>query len=73
MIRALFFIQCDVCGDLFEQVRTGSNPNPNGDRNDWALPAGDLQCTATEEGWFFNSRLRRHWCADCLLELPSPH
>jgi len=73
MIRALFFIQCDVCGDFFEQVRMGSSPNPNGDRNDWALPAGDLQCTAAEEGWFFNSRLRKHWCADCLLELPSPH
>ncbi len=72
MIRALFFIQCDICGDFFPQVRIGENPNPNGERNDWALPAGDLQSSAEEEGWFFNSRLRKHWCDDCLLDLPPP-
>lgn len=72
MIRALFFIQCDVCGDFFEQVRTGTNPEPNGDRNDWALPAGDLLGSAEEDGWYFNSKLRKHWCTDCVLDLPPP-
>ena len=70
MIRALFFIQCDVCGDFFEQVRTSLQPS--NERNDWALPAGDLQGSAEEDGWFFNSKLRKHWCADCLLDLPAP-
>lgn len=69
MIRALFFIQCDVCGDFFEQMRTSLHPS--NERNDWALPAGDLQCSATQEGWFFNSKTRKHWCTDCLCDLHS--
>ncbi len=71
MIRALFLIQCDVCGDFFDQVR--ASLQPSNERNDWALPAGALQSSAEEEGWFFNSKLRNHWCPDCLLDLPSPH
>jgi hypothetical protein len=70
MIRAMFFIQCDVCGDFFEQVRTSLQPGV--ERNDFAIPAGTLQGSADEDGWFFNSKLRKHWCPDCLLELPSP-
>jgi len=70
MIRAVFFIQCDICGDLFEQVRTSLRPGI--EINDFALPAGDLQCSAEEDGWFFNSQLRRRWCFDCLSDLPSP-
>lgn len=71
MIRALFFIQCDVCNDLFEQVRTSLQPS--NERNDWAIPAGVLQGTADGEGWYFNSKLRKHWCPDGLLDLLSPH
>lgn len=69
MIRALFIIQCDICGDFFEELRQSNRPEPN----DWALEAGSLQATATEEyGWFFNSKIRKHWCIDCLSELPPP-
>jgi hypothetical protein len=69
MIRAIFFIQCDVCGDFFEQIETGLQPNT--DRNDWALHAGNLLGTATQDGWFFNPKTRKHWCLDCLCALHS--
>jgi len=69
MIRAIYTIQCDVCGEFFEQVRTGLKPDE--DRNDWGLHAGVLQATAAEDGWFFNSKTRKHWCPDCLLDLPD--
>lgn len=69
MIRAMFTIQCDVCGDFFEEFRQSNRPEPN----DWALEAGCLQATAVHEyGWFFNSKIRKHWCTDCLSDLPPP-
>jgi len=71
MIRATFTIQCDVCGDLFEQLRTCDKPVA--DSNDWVLnAAGILLATASEEGWYFNSKICKHWCTDCLLDLPAP-
>lgn len=70
MIRATFTIQCDVCSDLFEQLRTCDKPVA--DSNDWALNAGTLLATASDEGWYFNSKTRKHWCSDCLLDLPAP-
>jgi len=69
MIRATFTIQCDVCGDLFEQLRTCDKPiNVS---NDWALNSGDLLDTAGTEGWYFNGKTRKHWCPDCLEDLPE--
>lgn len=65
MIRAVFTIQCDVCGDLFEQLRMSQQPDPN----DWAFNAGDLNCTASMDGWYFNSNTRKHWCVGCLIDL----
>ena len=70
MIRATFTIQCDVCSELFGQLTTCDKPVA--DSNDWAINAGCLLDRANEEGWYFNSRIRKHWCADCLLELPMP-
>lgn len=71
MIRATFTIQCDVCGDLFEHLKTCDKPVA--DSNDWALNAGSLLETASEDGWYFNSKMRKHWCADCLIDLPAPN
>jgi hypothetical protein len=65
MIRAVFTIQCDVCGELFEQLRMSQKPDPG----EWALSAGDLNCTASMDGWYFNSHTRKHWCMDCLVDL----
>lgn len=69
MIRAMFTIQCDICGDFFEEFRQSNLPEPS----DWAFEAGGLQATATEKyGWFFNSKIRKHWCVDCLIDLQPP-
>lgn len=71
MIRATFTIQCDVCGDLFEQLRICDKPISLS--NQWALNAGTLLEAAGEDGWYFNSKTRKHWCADCLIDLPPPN
>jgi hypothetical protein len=65
MIRTMFTIQCDVCGDLFEQIRQSNRPEPN----EWALNAGELNESSSMEGWYFNQKTCKHWCVDCLSEL----
>jgi hypothetical protein len=65
MLRILFTVQCDVCGDFFEQLSTGTTAR----QNDCALHAGGMIEAAQEEGWFFNDKTRQFWCIDCLLSL----
>lgn len=62
MLTVVFMIRCDLCGDSFEQIRSSSIPDPT----EWALYAGDLQETAaTDGGWFFSMKTRRHACDEC--------
>ena len=49
MLRILFTVQCDVCGDFFDRVGAGTTAN----QNNCALVAGGIIETAEEEGWFF--------------------
>ncbi len=58
MIRVLFTIQSDVCGDLFDQLRDSQQSDPQ----DWCFEAGDVQETSGTNGWCFNPKNRRHWC-----------
>ena len=51
MLRILFTVQCDVCGDFFDRVGAGTTAN----QNNCALVAGGIIETAEEEGWFFKS------------------
>ena len=65
MLTVMFTIQCDVCGEMYEQIRTSCRPEPQ----EWSLFAGELQATCTtEDFWFFNSKTRKHWCLDCKNE-----
>jgi hypothetical protein len=65
MLTVLFMIQCDICGEIYEQIRTSCRPEPQ----EWSLIAGVLQATCTtEDFWFFNSKTRKHWCLDCKTE-----
>jgi hypothetical protein len=65
MLRILFIVQCDVCGDFFEQLHFGTTAR----QNDCALRAGSIIETASMEGWFFNEKTRQFWCVDCVLAL----
>ena len=65
MLKILFTVQCDVCGDFFEQMLASTTAN----QNECAIQAGSLIETAEMEGWFFNSSTRKFWCADCILSL----
>jgi hypothetical protein len=67
MLRILFTVQCDVCGDFFEQLSAGTTAN----QNDCALRAGGIIETAMMEGWFFNEKTRQFWCVDCMVTLAS--
>lgn len=65
MLRILFTAQCDVCGEMFDQMLTSTTTS----QNECAIQAGGLIETTQTEGWFFNSKTRKFWCADCLLGL----
>jgi hypothetical protein len=65
MLTVIFMIQCDVCGELCDKVRSSNQADPTL----WSLLAGDLQDSCgTEDYWFFNSKIRKHWCLDCRSE-----
>ncbi|MGH9624785.1 MAG: hypothetical protein ACRD4G_10655 [Bryobacteraceae bacterium] len=63
MLRILCTAQCDVCGDFFDRLDTGTTAN----QNNCALLAGGMIETAEEEGWFFNEKTRQFWCVDCIV------
>ena len=67
MLRILFFAQCDVCGDFFEQHSAGTTA----DQNACAFLAAGIIEAAEEESWFFNEKTRQFWCVDCMLALAS--
>jgi hypothetical protein len=62
MLRILFTVQCDVCGDFLDRLGAGTTANQN---NCALLAAGIIQ-TAEEEGWFLK-KTRQFWCIDCLV------
>ena len=63
MLRIMFTVQCDVCGDFLDRLTTGTTAF----QNNCALLAGSMIETAEEEGWFFNEKTRQFWCMDCIL------
>lgn len=65
MLKILFTVQCDVCGDFLEQMLSSTTAN----QNECAIQAGSLIEAAEMEGWFFNSKTRKFWCVDCMLSL----
>ncbi|MBZ0185082.1 MAG: hypothetical protein K8F91_02445 [Candidatus Obscuribacterales bacterium] len=65
MLRILFTVQCDVCGDFFQQVSTCNTANQNA----CAILAGDIIEAAQEDGWYFNGKTRQFWCVDCIMDL----
>ena len=67
MLRIFITIQCDVCGDFFEQLSSGTTAN----QNNCALLAAGVIDSAETEGWFFNAKTRLSWCVDCILELAN--
>jgi hypothetical protein len=67
MLRIFCTLQCDVCGEFFEQLSAGTTAN----QNSCALLAAGVIETAESEGWFFNGKTRLAWCTDCVLELAS--
>ena len=65
MLTVMFVIHCDVCGEMYDRLRSCCEPDPTL----WSLTAGDLQDTCgTEDFWFFNPKTRKHWCLDCRSE-----
>ena len=62
MLRILFTVQCDVCGDFFDRLSAGTTAN----QNNCAILAGGIIEKAEEEGWFFNEKTRSFWCVDCV-------
>ncbi len=62
MLRIIFTVQCDVCGDFLDRLGVGTTAK----QNNCALLAGGIIETAGEEGWFFNEKTRQFWCIDCL-------
>ena len=67
MLRIVCTLQCDVCGEFFEQLSVGATAN----QNNCALLAAGVIEAAEAEGWFFNAKTRQAWCADCIVELAS--
>lgn len=65
MLRIFFAIQCDVCGDFFDNLQTSTTAA----QNLCAVLAGNMIGAAEQDGWFFNSKTRQVWCADCILAL----
>ena len=63
MLRIMFTVQCDVCGDFFDRLCAGTTAT----QNNCALLAGGIIETAEEEGWFFNEKNRQFWCIDCVV------
>ncbi len=67
MLRIFCTLQCDVCGEFFEQLSAGTTAN----QNNCALLAAGVIEAAQSQGWFFNANTRQAWCTDCILELAS--
>lgn len=73
MLRILITVQCDVCGDFFNQLSAGTTAN----QNNCAFLAGGMIEATEDEGWFFNEKTRQFWCIDCVaaharnVKLPS--
>jgi hypothetical protein len=63
MLRILVTAQCDVCGEFFDRLGSGTTAY----QNNCALLASGIIEAAGEEGWFFNEKTRQFWCVDCIL------
>lgn len=61
MLRILFTLECNECGNLFDELRHTHTR----DTEEWANLAWALNDTAVLVGWSFNPSTNKHWCADC--------
>jgi hypothetical protein len=63
MIKVIMMLDCNICGQPFEEIVTSSQVDPLS----WKSLSLDLEYTAESSGWFFfrNS----HFCSYCVYDV----
>jgi len=65
MFKMILMIDCDICGECFEQVALSCDRNPKA----WQYMVADLKASAETSGWDLH---RSHQCDACIFHNSQP-